>query len=145
MPQKRNTSEIVLVVILLLMGLFVCLCLYFGHPVEYAWMPPCPFRVCTGLLCPGCGTLRATHYLLNGQFEIAFHCQPLLISLSPILVLLVGKILYENFWNTNVTLPFEIQIYWLILTVVCLFFVLRNIPLDCFDCLRPPDIASIAQ
>jgi len=112
--------------------------LYFGHPAEYAWLPACPFRVWTGLLCPGSGTLRATHYLLNGQLDIAFRCQPLLISLMPILILLSGKMLYAKWRNTPITLPFERQLYWLILIAIVLFFVLRNIPLACFDCLRPP-------
>ena len=125
--------------VILLLGIIACLCLYFGHPSDYAWLPSCPFRVWTGLLCPGCGTLRATHYLLNGQFNIAFRCQPLLISLLPMIILLAGKVCYEKFRNTSFTLPFELQIYWLILVAVCLFFVLRNIPFDCFEYLRPPD------
>ncbi|MDR0328705.1 MAG: DUF2752 domain-containing protein [Planctomycetaceae bacterium] len=138
---KYNPSEIVLVAILLLLGVIVGVCLFFGHPSEYAWLPACPFRVWTGFLCPGCGTLRATHYLLNRQFVLAFRCQPLMISLLPFLVLLVGKMLYEKWKNADVILPFEIHIYWLILIAICLFFVLRNIPLDCFECLRPPKIA----
>ena len=137
MTKKYNASEMGLVAILLLMATVVGLCLYFGHPAEYAWLPACPFRVWTGLLCPGCGTLRATHYFLNGQLDIAFRCQPLLISLMPILILLSGKMLYEHWRNIQVTLPFERQLYWLILIAIVLFFVLRNIPLDCFGCLRP--------
>jgi len=138
MTKKYNPPEIWLVAALLLIAMVVGLCLYFGHPTEYAWLPTCPFRVWTGLLCPGCGTLRSTHYFLNGQLGVAFRCQPLLISLAPILILLVGKMLCENWRNTPITLPFERQLYWLILIAIILFFVLRNIPFDCFDCLRPP-------
>jgi len=138
MTKKYNTPEIWLVAALLLIAMVVGLCLYFGHPTEYAWLPACPFRVWTGLLCPGCGTLRATHYLLNGQLDVAFRYQPLLISLMPILILLTGKLLYDKWQNAPVALPFERQLYWLIVIAVCLFCVLRNIPLDCFDCLRPP-------
>lgn len=29
--------------------------------------PPCPFRATTGLLCPGCGSTRATWLLLHGD------------------------------------------------------------------------------
>ena len=29
----------------------VCLCLYLGHPSEYAWLPSCPFPAWTGLYC----------------------------------------------------------------------------------------------
>ena len=136
--RKRCTSEMCLASVLLLIGTSVGLCLYLGHPAEYAWLPSCPFRAWTELLCPGCGTLRATHYFLNGQFSTAFRFQPLLFSLLPILVLLAGKVLYENLRNISITLPLESQFYWLILVVIGLFFVLRNIPLDCFECLRPP-------
>ena len=138
MPKERYTLEIILATLLLVLGGFVGVCLFFGHPAEYAWLPPCPFRVWTGLLCPGCGTLRATHYFLNGQFDLAFRCQPLLISLLPILVVLTSKSVYENVRKTNVTLPFELQLYWLMVIVISLFFMLRNIPLDCFEYLRPP-------
>jgi hypothetical protein len=134
------STEIYLVATLLPTGGIVCLCLFLGHPSEYVWFPFCPFHVWTGLYCPGCGTLRATHYLLNGQLDTAFHYQPLLISLLPILALLIGRVFYENLRKTSTTLPFELQLYWLILIAICLFFVLRNIPLDCFECLRPPKI-----
>jgi len=135
-------SEIWFTAILLPVSIIVCLCLYLGHPSEYAWLPSCPIPAWTGLYCPGCGTLRATHYLLNGQFSTAFRYQPLLISLLPILALLVGKVCYENLRKTSTTLPFELQIYWLVLTTICLFFVLRNIPLDYFECLRPPEMTN---
>jgi hypothetical protein len=130
--------HICLTAIFLLMGIILCLCLFFGHPADYAWLPSCPFHVWTGLLCPGCGTLRATHYFLNGHFDIAFRYQPLLMLLLPILAWFIGKMCHENFRNTSISLPLGLQFYWLILIVVCLFFVLRNVPLDCFECLRPP-------
>ena len=136
--KKPPDWDLCIIAFLLLLGITGCLCLYFGHPAEYVWLPACLFRVWTGLLCPGCGTLRATHYLLNGQLYIAFRHQPLLFCLLPILVLLVGKLLCKKIRNTSIALPFELQIYWLILITICLFFVLRNIPLDCFEYLRPP-------
>ena len=137
MPKKYITAEMALGIALLLIGGIVGLCLYLGHPSEYAWLPSCPFRVWTGLLCPGCGSLRATHYFLNGQWNLAFRCHPLLFCLFPILALLVGKLGYEHLRKTSYTLPFESHVYWLILAIVLLFWVLRNIPLECFECLRP--------
>jgi hypothetical protein len=140
MTRKYNTVEIAVAAALLCMGIIGGVCLYFGHPAEYAWLPVCPFRVLTGFHCPGCGSLRATHYFLNGQFNIAFRCQPLLFCLMPVLVLLAGKMCYEHIRKASFTLPFETKIYWLILIAVCLFAVMRNIPLDCFECLRPPSV-----
>jgi len=137
MIRKYNTAEIGIVAALLSLGIIGGLCLYFGHPTEYAWLPSCPFRLWTGFLCPGCGTLRAVHYFLNGRWDAAFRCQPLLFLLIPILVPLAGKLCYEHIRKTSLTFPFESQVYGLIVIAVCLFTVLRNIPLDCFECLRP--------
>jgi hypothetical protein len=139
---KFNLSEIFIITVLLLLVAIVGVYLYFGHPAEYVWLPSCPLRVLTGWLCPGCGTLRAAHHLLNGQLCLAFRCQPLFISLSPFLALLVCKMLYEKWRNSTLFFPFEVPIYWLIGIVIFLFFLLRNIPLDCFECLRPPEIVS---
>jgi hypothetical protein len=33
--------------------------------------PACPFKAITGLECPGCGGLRMTHDVLNGDFAAA--------------------------------------------------------------------------
>lgn len=33
--------------------------------------PVCPFKALTGLNCPGCGGLRMTHDILNGDFSAA--------------------------------------------------------------------------
>src|SRR6478672_12786589 len=33
--------------------------------------PPCPFKALTGWNCPGCGGLRMTHDLLNGDLAAA--------------------------------------------------------------------------
>jgi hypothetical protein len=35
------------------------------NPDENKYFPKCPFRELTGLQCPGCGSQRAMHYLLN--------------------------------------------------------------------------------
>lgn len=35
------------------------------NPNGNIYFPKCPFRELTGLKCPGCGSQRAIHYLLN--------------------------------------------------------------------------------
>ncbi len=35
------------------------------NPIENNYFPKCPFKVVTGLDCPGCGSQRAVHFLLN--------------------------------------------------------------------------------
>ena len=37
------------------------------NPSSFTFYPRCPFYVLTGYKCPGCGTLRAIHHILNGN------------------------------------------------------------------------------
>src|SRR2546421_11472933 len=47
--------------------------LFWFEPTQHAFYPICAFHRTTGLLCPGCGSLRALHQLLHGQVAAAFH------------------------------------------------------------------------
>ncbi len=55
-------------------------------PLESAFFPPCPFRKMTGLLCPGCGSQRAIHHLLNLDIARAFRENMLLVIAIPYLI-----------------------------------------------------------
>ena len=59
--------------------------LFFFAPESYAFYPRCMFHVVTGLDCPGCGALRATHKLLHGDVAAAFALNPLYVLLLPLL------------------------------------------------------------
>jgi hypothetical protein len=48
--------------------------------------PKCPFRQVTGLQCPGCGSQRALHHLLNIEIKQAFALNPLLILSIPYII-----------------------------------------------------------
>lgn len=56
-------------------------------PAKSAWFPRCPFLVLTGLKCPGCGSQRVIHSLLNGDIASAWHCNALLVASLPIIFL----------------------------------------------------------
>jgi hypothetical protein len=58
--------------------------LYFFSPTQYRFYPPCLFHSLTGLDCPGCGALRATHQLLHGNFKAALVLNPLFVALLPV-------------------------------------------------------------
>ncbi|MDR0520862.1 MAG: DUF2752 domain-containing protein [Planctomycetaceae bacterium] len=109
------------------------------HPADNPYLPKCPFHLLTGLHCPGCGATRAAFYLIHGQAATAFRYQPLFTVLLPVLFFLICRRLYELVFETTVKLPLELPLYRLIAVAVCVFFVLRNIPLECFAWLRPPD------
>ena len=49
--------------------------------------PRCPFRLLTGYLCPGCGSQRAIHHLLNLDLAAAWQMNPLFVIALPYLAL----------------------------------------------------------
>lgn len=56
------------------------------EPGRTGFFPFCPFRLFTGLQCPGCGTTRALHELMHGHFLAAFMLNPLLFVALPFLL-----------------------------------------------------------
>lgn len=54
------------------------------NPVDYEWMPKCPSKFISGYDCPGCGSQRALHAVLNGRFTEAWQLNPFLCSSLPL-------------------------------------------------------------
>lgn len=52
----------------------------------------CPFRLCTGAYCPGCGATRATNRLVRGDVGAAWAHHPAIVLLAAQLAL-IGAIL----------------------------------------------------
>jgi hypothetical protein len=61
-------------------------------PNEPGHYPTCPFRATTGLYCPGCGSLRALHFLARGDIPAAVGKNVLTVIAA--VGLLVGWILW---------------------------------------------------
>lgn len=102
--------------------------LFFFNPSQYGFYPRCLFNKVTGLSCPGCGGLRATHQLLHGHLREAFDFNPLLIVSLPFLGLwtvfqlvqaLTGKRLFKFSLSRHWV--------WVLLGVLIVFTILRNI------------------
>jgi len=102
--------------------------LFFFAPDQYPFYPRCLFYVLTGLQCPGCGGLRAAHRLLHGDIAAAFHLNPLLVALLPVVLLLALGWLMNRLsgqdWLRPLRQPFWL---WLLLVVVLAFAVGRNL------------------
>jgi hypothetical protein len=115
--------------------------------VGFCWFDPtktavplCSFYAWTGLHCPGCGVLRATHELLHGHLLVALHYNVLWTVLWPLAVYLaisewrvsVGR----RPWPGNLA---QKTWFWITLGGVgILFFILRNLPWEPFLWLAPP-------
>ena len=99
--------------------------LYFFDPTRFGFYPTCMFYKVTGLLCPGCGSLRAMHRLLHGHVQEALRFNALLVVGLP----LIGgwcatrKVRRQPF--SLVLKPFWV---WFGLGLLLLFGILRNLP-----------------
>ncbi len=56
-------------------------------PERHILFPKCPFKMMTGLDCPGCGSQRALYHMLHFDIATAFHYNPLLVVATPYLLL----------------------------------------------------------
>jgi hypothetical protein len=87
----------------------------------------CPLVALTGLWCPMCGGLRATHDLARGDVAGAWGMNPLWVLIAPLLVLAWSRWFVAARRGRPVpSLPSAAP--WILLGAVLLFGVLRNLP-----------------
>ena len=100
------------------------------NPATAWFFPPCPFRAVTGYLCPGCGTLRALHQLLNGHVAAAFKLNPLMMVLLPCVGYAGASDVLEAVFGRGLPRVFIRPVYiWMLLAIIILFWIVRNTPL----------------
>lgn len=103
--------------------------LYFLDPLQCAFMPKCPFRLLTGLSCPGCGVQRAIHALLHGDVVAAVKYNLFLVYAGPYaLALILQRVAFTGRWQRKLgdILESRCLVNFYIVTF-CLWFILRNI------------------
>lgn len=103
--------------------------LFFFEPGKSGFFPGCPFRFLTGFTCPGCGTTRALHQILHGDFYTAFTLNPLLLLAIPFalfalirytVIAMRGGVPRGN----SLPAPYIYAIFFVILS----FWIFRNTP-----------------
>jgi len=112
--------------------------LFLFDPANARVFPPCPFHAATGLHCPGCGSLRGLHRLLQGDVVGAIDSNVLMVMSLP----------FAAWWGVR---GFTAAVFglkwrrvflragwiWGILWVIVAFGVLRNVPFYPFTALAP--------
>ena len=86
----------------------------------------CPLYVLTGLWCPACGGLRATHDLAHGDLAGAWSMNPLWVLAVPVVVVLWGRWLARAARGRRAA-PAPVWAAWVFGVVVVGFGALRNI------------------
>jgi hypothetical protein len=112
--------------------------LYKINPATDLKFLRCPFHSLTGLQCPGCGTLRACHSLLHGDFGAALHFNALTIFCLPLLGAMFIEQASLTSWGKrlprwNVSRRISRFVPWVVLA----FSLLRNVPCQPFSLLAP--------
>lgn len=101
------------------------------NPLESAFFPKCPFRVATGLECPGCGSQRAVHQLLNFNLFNALKENLLLVISIPYLLLGIIFEIWKDKQNPTFIKwrrrLFGLKATYIILALVIIFWIVRNI------------------
>lgn len=128
----------------LTLGLSVVgLVLFWFNPAQHAFYPQCALYKITGLLCPGCGGLRAVHQLAHGHLLTAFRFNPLaVLALPPFCLWAAGQLWREL--RGQPLRPINLPSFWIKVLLIALiaFGVLRNLPMAPFTYLAPPKTAA---
>ncbi|MDB5013393.1 MAG: rane protein [Daejeonella sp.] len=120
-----------------IVGVSVILCLtyFIFNPAFFDIFPKCPFHELFGLDCPGCGSQRAFHSLLNGDVLKAVDYNLMFVTALPIWLfyyicqlvsLLTGKEIRLKMFRAVLNPK-------LIFSVVLVFWIVRNIPIKPFS------------
>jgi len=125
-------------ILLFILGATLVSIYVFINPNDVDFLPKCPFFFFTGFYCPGCGSQRATHQLLNFNF-LGVLQQNLLFVMALFIVgyhltILVSNNIYKkNIYNYL----YHPKTPIVLLVFIISFWILRNIPLYPFNLLAP--------
>ncbi len=89
--------------------------------------PHCVFLEITGLKCPGCGSQRAIHALLHGNFSAAWHFNAMMFALLPLIILMLYAQLGRKKSGRLYRLLNSRLAIWLISAAIFLWWLTRNI------------------
>ena len=126
-------------------GLILGFALYLvaqNPPTDDSYYPKCISYKFTSIHCPGCGSTRALHALLNANFEQAFAYNAVLVALLPLGLFVLLRKLWHMAWGTRpARLPGFVWVPRILAIVFVLFWILRNIPVYPFALLAPHELA----
>jgi hypothetical protein len=110
-----------------------CVLLHY-YPPATLHLPPCVFHEITGLYCPGCGTARAIHHLMNLEFATALRCNALFVAALPVLAYLFAARCFKPLGQMRLPVPvLSASASWTLTAIVLAWWIARNLPFACFQ------------
>lgn len=115
-----------------------CTAIWFGDPTTPGGpLPLCPTKALLNINCPGCGAMRCVYSLMHGDLPAALHY-------NAFAVVALGLLAYAfvaytiGLWSGRRIRSWQHLRYSanILLVVVCVWFVIRNIPVEPFRSLR---------
>jgi len=116
----------------LVITIFVPLVIIYSklNPENSHLFPKCPFRILTSYECPGCGSQRAIHYLLNLKIGSAFKANALLVFSIPYIILLISAELLKSksrFFMRFYKLLYRTKAIWTVFLIIVFWWFARNL------------------
>lgn len=123
---------------LMLLGYTGIVLLRVFDPAASNLFPPCPLHYLTGLYCPGCGSLRAIHQLLQGNLAGAWAMNPLTVVLLPFIGYGLASEALAQLRGHGLPQP-VLPALWIraLCAVIVLFGIARNLAVFPFSLLAP--------
>ncbi len=100
------------------------------NPEGNVYFPKCPFRAFTGLKCPGCGSQRSVHYLLNFDILNAINENVMVVLATPYII---TGLVFDALKNPNERILkwrkilFGQKAIFIILAIIIVFWIYTNI------------------
>jgi hypothetical protein len=127
-PHRPGPFQPIVLAAVMLPITLAALVLFCFDPCRYHFYPICFFHRTTGLLCAGCGSLRALHQLLHGHLLTAFRFNPLIILALPLVLAFLIRYAVLVARNQPTALRLRPVWWWLLLALMIGFSFVRNVP-----------------
>lgn len=113
---------------------------YYGSSGS-VWSKQCSFHELTGWQCPGCGGQRAFYHLLHGDVLNALRHNLIMIIGLPFFLYMYFILCQRYILKNEKALKyfnFPVRTGYIFITILAIYFILRNIPAWPFIYLSPP-------
>jgi len=119
--RKRSFIAAAAIVAVAMIAVYMCV------DPSSGYYPRCAFKALTGLSCPGCGSQRALHALLNGDLRGALAFNALFVAEIPLLVMIGLPGLYRTRFSRLRRVVTGQTFILSVLAVIVIWTVARNI------------------